>query len=1316
MSTYSRLSRAARAALSSIHRSAIAASEAAFCRLLDPADPGALYRVDALEPRYQVTPTITFDVLANLYLGYSVHFFATAEDQVNGWVIDWGDGGPCSTLESASGSLTHQYANPLGCYGLTMWDIDENYLGGGTVSGTENFTSLTTSNWSQGVIPSGQDKVVDVNFSNLDIEGTLDINDNTLLIHANPNNRLQALSSIENLVSSAYNNGAWNGPGITSSYVAGFGSSSPRAAIGIFLNDSLLNVYTPLYQSYAGHPVDQNTIIVRPTLLGDMNGDGLTDGFESAILGTNYYKPASTHYCQGDLDYTHSVGPYMDVSIFSSAFGRSLPQIIPPKLSIGGAGQAIQGFAYTLNLTPARSDITLPVPDHTTIDWGDGSDPDTITGAPTAAQHRFFASPGAYDIQAKAYDSSDNELYHSNLNEVFISSAPSVFSSTNPIVDEGTTSDSVSFSNSDGYPADTSGKFLYSFAFNGNATSPSTSPTASIPPTYLADGPATLVVTGTVTDTTTNQTASYESDIEINNVAPTLTISGSHYLDDAHGYVLGLAALTQQQDPIMNWFINWGDGTTSTVSGSTITTPHTYPSKASDKCWIINAAASDKDGSYDSNTLTVNNFLSGMPDLLPLGTGTSLGWNLLNATATRFDIYQQVNNGSRTLLAQLDGTATSYTPSRAAKTIYHYDIEAVSGGTVIASTYEMFWDYPDYPGAAFAQIRPHRTGMNFGAIVGESVKDSNDPSNFVILTDDQASTAQPFWSGTQRIAFDHVLNSVSTSQANQNLSKINLISIQDYRQTAGTYGIEVSDPSAIRIFKSDGTPLPQSEWTYIVGQSTNAYLTPGYYSNTIWLEGLHADSDLTFSLVWRDGQGNVISSDSVHMTIADWQITDYNGNTIASVSAFDKDDLVANANADPDVPQIGNAIYFKNHIEGLSSSQIQSLTLASANNPGDSITDTLNGSSTSTNWHALYSSDSAMDVLSTADQGLLLSTFALQAVHNAAGKEVLTTPEGDKLTRDVKKQTTYDSNDLYNWLSTDPGYGEKSKFVLDEMKARGFKFEVESLHLRNFDGTKNGAWVDIGALNADGSVDIPTAKEWALDALREWAGNGATTYTQRKYFIETTRKWASPPHMTDAALSVGSTLDFLYFFSEKGSSHPSSDMFYFKAGAQRTVPVYDLFEIVSEVYSGKRNPALPIGTAAMVNLPNPSNPQLTNFHSDYWEADKTGCNTSPGKDALGRWPLEDQTHHFAAYFYLGAKISDSDAALNVALWRTNDSQLNVSGSGPQMNPGDYYLGVLAADLGNWYSDNPGYHGDFFTAQLRQGWQASFAAMGRTTLP
>jgi hypothetical protein len=286
------------------------------------------------------------------------------------------------------------------------------------------------------------------------------------------------------------------------------------------------------------------------------------------------------------------------------------------------------------------------------------------------------------------------------------------------------------------------------------------------------------------------------------------------------------------------------------------------------------------------------------------------------------------------------------------------------------------------------------------------------------------------------------------------------------------------------------------------------------------------------------------------------------------------------------------------------------------------------------------------------------------------------------------------------------------------MDKRGQKFVVEDLYFRNFDGTDNAVYVDSEAMGFD------DAKEWAIDGLREWAAGGISLVAGRadNYFADIARAYARhfywpgaldvPPVTGDpsaAIKSLGRTLDFLYFFSKRDTL--SVQMYPSKPG---TIGIgTDLVRIYLWVFADKSFLAKP-GTKAAVNIP-----AHLGMHSDYWEGDTTGKHPLAGRDPFtGTWPEDDQTHHFAGYFALaaGAQRSLFNEELALALRRTNDypgpPALNFA------NAGDYFLGVLAADLGNMYRQQPGYYGDLIEQELAQPWATAFVRNGRaiTDLP
>ncbi len=91
--------------------------------------------------------------------------------------------------------------------------------------------------------------------------------------------------------------------------------------------------------------------------------------------------------------------------------------------------------------------------------------------------------------------------------------------------------------------------------------------------------------------------------VTVQNVAPTLTISGAAAVDQGAPFTLNLGATDPGADTIVSWEINWGDGFTQTVAGDVASVDHTYFAGGSN--YSITATATDEDGTYASNSLGV---------------------------------------------------------------------------------------------------------------------------------------------------------------------------------------------------------------------------------------------------------------------------------------------------------------------------------------------------------------------------------------------------------------------------------------------------------------------------------------------------------------------------------------------------------------------------------------------------------------------------------------------------------------------------------------------------------------------------------------
>ncbi|MEM9419616.1 MAG: Ig-like domain-containing protein, partial [Planctomycetota bacterium] len=91
--------------------------------------------------------------------------------------------------------------------------------------------------------------------------------------------------------------------------------------------------------------------------------------------------------------------------------------------------------------------------------------------------------------------------------------------------------------------------------------------------------------------------------IQVQNVAPTLTLSGDPMADVDALYTLSLASSDPGTDTITEWIIDWGDGTgPETITGNPNQVTHTY-TVADD--YTITATATDEDGTFNANTINV---------------------------------------------------------------------------------------------------------------------------------------------------------------------------------------------------------------------------------------------------------------------------------------------------------------------------------------------------------------------------------------------------------------------------------------------------------------------------------------------------------------------------------------------------------------------------------------------------------------------------------------------------------------------------------------------------------------------------------------
>jgi hypothetical protein len=164
-------------------------------------------------------------------------------------------------------------------------------------------------------------------------------------------------------------------------------------------------------------------------------------------------------------------------------------------------------------------------------------------------------------------------------------------------VNEGSTG-TVSFSNVTGG----SGGYTYSFDFGNTGkfeVTNSSSPTAVVPSSFLADGPAGLVVRGVVTDNKGAQ-ASYTTTIQVNNVAPTAAITSASA--NAAGNTFAFAGTgsdpSAADQASLQFAWDFGDG----GAGAGQSASHSY---AAPGTYAVRLTVTDKDGGVGTASTSV---------------------------------------------------------------------------------------------------------------------------------------------------------------------------------------------------------------------------------------------------------------------------------------------------------------------------------------------------------------------------------------------------------------------------------------------------------------------------------------------------------------------------------------------------------------------------------------------------------------------------------------------------------------------------------------------------------------------------------------
>ena len=368
-------------------------------------------------------------------------------------------------------------------------------------------------------------------------------------------------------------------------------------------------------------------------------GDGSSETISAADLASQGGVVTHT-YADGDatptitVDITDEDGTHVDAGTLGITVNN-----VAPTVDLSGDPDVDEGTSYSLTIGAVTDPGTETIASYT-VNWGDGSS-ETISAADLASQggvvtHTYADGDATPTITVDITDEDGTHVDAGTLGITVNNVAPTVDLSGDPDVDEGT-----SYSLTIGAVTDPGTETIASYTVNwgdGSSETISAADLASqggvVTHTY-ADGDATPTITVDITDEDGTHVDAGTLGIAVNNVAPTVDLSGDPDVDEGSSYSLTIGAVTDPgTETIASYTVNWGDGSSETISAADLASQggvvtHTYAD--GDATPTITVDITDEDGTHvDAGTLgiTVNNVaptvdLSGDPDV-DEGTSYSL--------------------------------------------------------------------------------------------------------------------------------------------------------------------------------------------------------------------------------------------------------------------------------------------------------------------------------------------------------------------------------------------------------------------------------------------------------------------------------------------------------------------------------------------------------------------------------------------------------------------------------------------------------------------------------------------------------------------
>jgi len=304
-------------------------------------------------------------------------------------------------------------------------------------------------------------------------------------------------------------------------------------------------------------------------------GDGTTGTFAGNVVGGS-----KTYVDNGS--YTVRLTAVDEDGSYQSSMAVVVGNVAPV-LSLSAGATRLEGTPVSFNW--GATDPGTDVVSGWTVEWGDGTT--SAFAGNVLSGNKTYADNGSYTVRLTAVD--EDGSYQTTLATTVANVAPtlSVSGSANPSEGSAFT---LSFGKTDP-GADTVSQWRVEW---GDGTTNFYSGSTTSAQRVYADNGSYLVRV-----TATDEDGSYQTTLSVSvaNVAPTLTVSAGAMRVEGSPVTLNFSRSDPGADTVSSWRVEWGDGTTSTFTGTATSATRVY---ADNGTYSVRVTATDEDGSYQT--------------------------------------------------------------------------------------------------------------------------------------------------------------------------------------------------------------------------------------------------------------------------------------------------------------------------------------------------------------------------------------------------------------------------------------------------------------------------------------------------------------------------------------------------------------------------------------------------------------------------------------------------------------------------------------------------------------------------------------------